>query len=184
MANSVRIKVITEEIDKITTLINSVRQLNVQILGFGLAGAITILTYGLQENSYEIFIVIPYVLLGILFYNSLFLSGVFSLAGYKRYLENELNKELDEQIIKWELIAKKYIRTPLISIGINAMYVVFFFSTIFLLSSNWDTYTTLFKNALILSYALWAVLSILLIITLIRINRLDDKVFVEFEQIS
>jgi hypothetical protein len=176
MKNNVKIEILSKEIQRISDQMNSVRIINTQILGAGLVVISTVFTFGMKEHIYESFLVLPYLLLGILHYNLLLMAGTFTLAAYKGNLENHLNKELGENVIQWEYLAKKHIRSSSINIGIYSVYFMILIGCIYIIYKSSSKFIPLFEPLLLPSYFIWGILTLLLLYNIYKVTNLDKKI--------
>ncbi len=175
---SSKVDILINERNNILNQINSVRGVNVQILGVGMVAISAIFSYTLVANkSYELLILIPYLFFGVFFYYILLISGVFALAGYKQYLEEQLNKEAEIDFIKWEVISKKHIRTNLVNSSIMLIFFLSFIGAVMLISVKHNTFSYHFQIALIISYCIWLFLFVLLVISFFKLYKLDERVY-------
>lgn len=176
MKDKIKIEILSKEIQRISDQMNAVRIINTQILGAGLLVISTVFTFGMKEHIYESFLILPYLLLGILHYNLLLMAGTFTLAAYKGNLEDHLNKELGENVIQWEYLAKKHIRSSSINIGIYSIYFMVLVGCIYIIYRSSSQFIPIFEPLLFPSYFVWSILSILLLYNIYKVTNIDKKI--------
>ncbi|MDA2920747.1 hypothetical protein MYX76_14870 [Desulfobacterota bacterium AH_259_B03_O07] len=95
-------KVLLKEYEKVSQEIilyistsDKVIGIGILILGFGFA-------YGIKENLEEILLMIPIAVFGVYFYALYLLTCLFSLAGYRKSLEEKINSLVGNKILLWD----------------------------------------------------------------------------------
>jgi len=92
-------------------------------LGFTVVGAG--ITYGLKENLVEVFLFLPIAMIGVFLYAGQQYYNLFWLGGYKRAVEDKINKLAGQIIVYWEaLVETERGRVKLRHVGLSAIYFV------------------------------------------------------------
>jgi hypothetical protein len=84
-----------------------------KMLGAAVAVVSAALLYGIKENVPGIVIALPYVSVALLLYFSAVYTSVFSLGGYRRYLETQINSIVNRDLLRWELVASRVLHTSI-----------------------------------------------------------------------
>ncbi len=142
---------------------------NEKVMGLGFTLLGTGLALGFKEQIKEIMIFLPIAVLAILFYSMYNLNVIMTLGGYKKYIEEKINNEINENILIWEDIVKDLHHNNIIAIFLYLIYTIFFLATIYLsLINSWKYYGITFF--IIYSFIL-LLLIIGLVISLIKMSR-------------
>ncbi len=113
--------VLLHEYERMCEEIRTVESNNEKVIAFGLSIITAAFTIGVAQHVVQIFLIIPLALVGVFLYATLLYTYVFSMGGYKAYLEDRLNERLGERVLLWERLvqirqAKNPIRPALVAI--------------------------------------------------------------------
>jgi hypothetical protein len=97
-----RNEVLLKEYLRICDDIRSLESSNDRVVGLGatLVGASAAVAFVYKFSP--VFLLLPFLIMGVLFFAIMIYLSIFSMGGYKRYLESLINKTLDENILQWE----------------------------------------------------------------------------------
>lgn len=110
-----------KEYDRLSTDIRAIETNNDKAIGFGLTVVGVGLAYGFKEQLAQVFLFLPIALMGVFLYGVLQYHNLFWLGGYKRAVEEKINKLAGRKVVCWEeLVHEKRGRTNVI----NASFVV------------------------------------------------------------
>lgn len=95
---------LTMEYQRVCEEIRSIENQNDKIVGVGLTIIGAGVLYGLSQNLNEVFIALPFMLIAVLFWAVLQYHNLLRFGGYKRALEEEINRVLGRPVLVWELL--------------------------------------------------------------------------------
>lgn len=84
------------------TEIRAVESNNEKAIAFGLSIITAAFSIGVAQHVTAIFLIIPEALVGVFLYATTLYTYVFSMGGYKAYLEDRLNGLAGQKILFWE----------------------------------------------------------------------------------
>ena len=117
-----KIDVILAEYQRACAEIRSIESNNEKVIGFGLTLISFGFVSGLSQDISEIYIILPPAIVGVLLYGMMTYSNVFSLAGYKRHLEDELNALMEARPLVWEQLVIERERWNAARVGLLIVY--------------------------------------------------------------
>lgn len=99
--------VLIREYERVCDDIRSLEASHDKTVGLGLALLIGSATLGYQHGVHVIFVALPFGAIGVLFYELQVFAYIYSLGGYKRRLEIEINQYCGRKAVCWEEIVRK-----------------------------------------------------------------------------
>lgn len=108
-------------------------------LGITLVGAVFI--YGVKERLAEVVVAVSFIFIALLLFSATIYTCIFSLGGYRLYVEEQLNHMLGRNLLKWERMAPHILHKsfPVLSMSIFISILVFAFIVFGWRSAN-DTF--------------------------------------------
>lgn len=116
------LSVLLSEYQRTCGEIKSIESNNEKIVGFGLTIISAAFVSGLSQDISEVHFIIPPAVVGVLLYGMMTYCNVFSLAGYKRYLEDEINLIMERNILVWEQLVIEREKWNASRIGLMIVY--------------------------------------------------------------
>jgi len=172
MKEDPKLQVLLNEYNAVTQEINMRIRLNQTIIGFGAAILGAALTLGVKEKITEILLPAPLVFFMAFFVGLFNTNGMLSLGGYKRYLEERINRTLGENILMRAEISRKLIEGHFITIVLYSSYVLVFGLTLLISLQEWLKYGIIvFMGSLVIG----AFLSTTLIMSMIKLTKTSSK---------
>lgn len=131
MGNNIELDILLSEFNNVSQSIRSLMSSTEKIIAIGFTILVTGLGLGLKEDILEIFFLIPIAVLAMLFYAISIYTAVLLFGGYKKHLEESINKILGKNILIWEDLIRKLFHRSLPVTVLYFIYLIFFvFSTI------------------------------------------------------
>jgi len=93
-------------------------------IAFGLSIVTASFAVGVAQHVHEVFFVIPVAIGGVFFYATMLYTYIFSIGGYKRHVEDQLNEIAEEKILIWEELVSIRQRNNIIRPVLIAIYVL------------------------------------------------------------
>lgn len=116
-------EVLLTEYARLCSDVRSIESTNEKLLGFGFTLISLAAVAGLYQHVYQVFFLLPVSVVGTLAYVAASYNALYSMAGYKRHLEDLLNEAVGEPLLLWESIAERRERR---SINSALLFVVYF----------------------------------------------------------
>ena len=99
--------VLLQEYLRVCTDIRTIEGANDRVIGLGATFVVAAATVGLAQHVVPLFFALPFAIIGVIFYGVMSYVWVFSLGGYKLYLEEEINRTIGERLLLWEALVPK-----------------------------------------------------------------------------
>lgn len=116
-------KVLLLEHERICKEIRAIEKNNDKTISFGLSIITAAFAVGFAQKVSLIFFIVPFGIVGVFFYGVLMYTFVFSMGGYKAYLEDRINEVLPEPILMWERLVRIRQRDDMLRPSLIAIYV-------------------------------------------------------------
>lgn len=78
-------------------------------LGITLIGAIFL--YGFKERLAEVMVAVSFVFIALLLFCTTIYTAIFSLGGYRLYIEERLNQLMGRRLLRWERMAPQLLHS-------------------------------------------------------------------------
>lgn len=148
---------------------------NQRILGLGLTVLGAGFIYGVKEGVKEILLLVPVGLFGVMFHSIFLTTGIMTLGGYRRYLEEKINTILGEHNLIWEKMARKLLHRHF-SLAIS--YLIWTLALVLAiyvsLQNAWQFFGIQACLALLIVHAS---LLVALIFSIVKLSRAFDKAY-------
>lgn len=119
-----KLGVLKSEYERMCTEIRSVEANNEKAVAFGLSIITAAFAVGAAQHVFEIFFIIPIAITGVFFYAVLMYTFVFSMGGYKAFLEDRLNELMGSQFLLWERLVHVRQRDNMIRPALVSIYLL------------------------------------------------------------
>lgn len=114
--------VLLKEYERVCGEIRALEGNNEKIVGFGITIVTAGFVYGIGNRISEIFLFIPIGFDGVLFYAILQYYRVLRFGGYKKFLEEQINKGMGEKVLIWEALVSNENRINIINAFLSGVY--------------------------------------------------------------
>lgn len=111
-----------KEYERVCTEIRSIELANDKVIGFGLTILGVGFAYGIGGKVDQLLFFLPVGFAGVFLYATLQYHNLFWFGGYKRFLEDRLNRLYDRPVISWEAIVAQRPRVHVINGTLVAVY--------------------------------------------------------------
>lgn len=119
-----KLSVLKSEYERMCTEIRSVEANNEKTVAFGLSIITAAFAVGAAQHVCEIFFIIPIAITGVFFYAVLMYTFVFSMGGYKAFLEERLNELMGSQFLLWEQLVQVRQRDNMVRPALVSIYLL------------------------------------------------------------
>lgn len=92
------------------------KMVSISVGGIGLA-----FLYGVKESSSVAIAALPFITLGLMSYFCSVFYSIAVLGGYRKYLEERINLQMEEATICWEKVTSRLLHNSLPAIGIASI---------------------------------------------------------------
>jgi len=123
MSDSFSDKILSNEYDRMCVEIRAIESNNEKAIAFGLSLITATFAVGIAQHVHIFFFVIPIALVGVFFYAALMYSYVFSMGGYKAYLEDRINEKVGKNLLLWERLVKMRQKRNIIRPALIGIYL-------------------------------------------------------------
>lgn len=117
-------EVLIREYERMCTEIRTVEANNEKVITFGLSIITAAFAIGAAQHVSTVFLLIPIALVGVFLYAALLYTYVFSMGGYKRYLEDRLNEHIGKKVLLWERMVAIRQKRNIIRPALVAIYLL------------------------------------------------------------
>jgi hypothetical protein len=100
--NSLQLEHLTNQSDSFGSAIGSVMLQSSRVIAVGTAVALGVIGLAVRTKSYEVLILLPYLMFVLFFHYINLHTSILEMGGYKRYLEEQINEIIGEKIHLWE----------------------------------------------------------------------------------
>ena len=116
--------VLLKEYLRLCDEIRNLETSNDRIVGVGVSFVALIAAAGVAKDIQPIFVILPFAMLGLFFYGVWNYRHVYSIAGYKKMLEELLNDRVGEHLLLWEKLAPERRKGDVIRFGLFFIYLL------------------------------------------------------------
>ena len=109
-------------------------------LGITLVGALFL--YGFKEHLEKVMIAVSFVFIALLLFSTTIYTGIFSLGGYRLYIEEQLNQLMGRQLLSWERMTPKILHSSFPVFGMTTFTGILLFVVV---ASSWQTASDAFQ---------------------------------------
>lgn len=170
-----RSQVLRAEYIRLCSDIRSIESNNERIIAIGM-GLITAGTaYSSAVESTQFFIVAPMASTIILVYAALAYFWVYSMGGYKRHIEELINKYCGSNILIWEILAPERTRSNLSGFALQALYGVVWASVV--VYSVYKVYREIGSVQALLVSFLCGILMLLVVIAAVSTHTVRQQTY-------
>ena len=99
---NIRIEQLAKLADGTGSAIGSLMVQSSRLMAIGIAVALGVLGTAIKTNAYDLLILLPILIYAMFFHYINLHTSILELGGYKRHVEEELNRRLGEKIFMWE----------------------------------------------------------------------------------
>ena len=175
-----KLDALIEQCKSIDSKITSYHVMSARVLGIGIAIVSGVLAVSIKEKSYIVLLLLPLALYSILFYWTNVMAWIVANGGYKKHLEEKINKVCREPLFLWEagIVQKRH--TNISNICLNSLYVVVLIlcvgSSIFAASK--------YPNLVIISIGVNLFLLIALIISFVHLKNEFNQAYLDSKNVE
>ncbi|HIO01752.1 MAG TPA: hypothetical protein EYN14_07325 [Alphaproteobacteria bacterium] len=116
--------ILLAEYQRLCAEIRSIESSNEKVVGFGLTLISAGLVTGIAQDVDAVFLVLPAAILGVLFYGLMTYTNIFSMAGYKRHLEDQINDHVGGVVLVWEQLVLNREKNNIARITLVSIYAI------------------------------------------------------------
>lgn len=98
-------------------------------LGTTLVGAVFL--YGVKERLAEVMVAVSFVFIALLLFSTTVYTAIFSLGGYRLYVEETLNQLMGRRLLRWEQMAPRILHTSFPVLSVSAFIGILLFAVVF-----------------------------------------------------
>ena len=169
-----------EQCKSIDSKITSYHVMSSRVLGGGIAIVSAVLAVAIKEKNYIVLLILPLALYSILFYWVNVISWILAQGGYKKFLEEKINRMCCEPIFLWEagVVQKRHHNVS--NLCLNILYFIVLICSIGLSIFSASKY----PNILIISIAINIILFIILIISFLNLNNEFSQTYIDSKQVE
>lgn len=167
--------ILLKEYDQVSEWVRSLFLSSEKLIGFGVALVTVGLSYGLKEKVYEVLLLLPIVLSGVLLYAAHLTTGLRAVAGYKKYLEERINEALGGEYLLWESHLAKSQHRLIGQKLIHLVSAILYLLSIWLsLQTAWQFYRReIFYSLVIINLVFFTGI----IISVVEMYRVFDRIY-------
>jgi hypothetical protein len=99
-------EMLRSEYERMCVEIRAIEANNEKAIAFGLSIISAAFAVGIAQHVREIFFIVPVAIVGVFFYAVLMYTYVFSMGGYKAFLEDRLNELMGSRFLLWERLVQ------------------------------------------------------------------------------
>jgi len=170
-----KIELLIKECESTGQAIRTMLLTNEKVMALGFTIISTGLVYGIKEKVSEILLFLPLAVFAVLFYGIRITAEIMSLGGYKRYLEENINSILRENVLLWESFIAPKMHRSFVLLLLYIVYTFFILLVVFIsLQTIWRYYT---KETFWFMVIFLLSLSICLIISLSNLYKAFDTTY-------
>jgi hypothetical protein len=170
-----RLDLLMKEADTTGQGIRTILLTSERIIALGLTISGAGLAYGIKEKIYDVLLFLPVAVIGVFIYGTALFTELMSLGGYKKHLEEKINRLLGQNILLWESSIAHKRHSAFVKVALYIIYSLFLALTIYVsLSTALKYYVMATVWGLII---LDLIMLIFLGITLIKMVKTFDETY-------
>ena len=178
LSDSEVIEYLFRECERVGNGITELFKQGEKILTLGATVIIAGIAYGTEKDIKSLFLILPFAVFALCFYGIHLAREMFSQGGYKRYLEEEINSRIGEDILLWEIHIAKNTGHGHWWEPLPYQYFVYVFFLLYTVRKSWITALNFYSSKVVWELGiLQIVITMALIIDIVVMKRAHNKAY-------